>query len=469
MLLSISTTHKPATDLGYLLHKHPSRSQSFDLAFGRAHVFYTEATDDRCSASLLLDIDPVGLVRNRRGPAGEGGALEQYVNDRPYVASSFLSVAISRIFGQALGGRSKEREELAQTAIPLQAKIAVLPCRGGEQLLRRLFEPLGYSISLQNHTLDEKFSEWGESKYFTVTIEAVCRLSEMLSHIYVLVPVLDDDKHYWVGDDEVEKLLRHGDQWLSSHPERELIVSRYLKYQKRLARAALARLIEEDQTDPDEAETERDREEEKVEAPIGLNEQRMRAVVESLKEIGAKRVIDLGCGEGRLLKRLMEEKSFEEITGVDVSHRALSIADERLKLHRLPERQKDRVKLIHGSLTYRDKRLSGYDAATVIEVIEHLDIPRLAAFERVLFEFARPQYVILTTPNAEYNAKFERLPAGQLRHRDHRFEWTREEFQAWANRVAEAFGYRVRFLAIGPEDEQLGPPTQMAVFEIVER
>ena len=254
MLLTVTTTHRPATDLGYLLHKHPARGQSFPLAFGQAHVFYPEASTERCTAALLLDVDPVGLVRGRQGPAGEGRALEQYVNDRPYVASSFLSVAIARVLGAALGGRSQERPELAEMRIPLQARLAVLPCRGGEALLRRLFEPLGYVVAAQGCPLDERFPEWGQSRYFTVTLEGTCRLSDLLTHLYVLVPVLDDDKHYWVGEDEVEKLLRHGSEWLAGHPGRELIVQRYLRYQRGLTRQALARLLEDDQQDPDAAE-----------------------------------------------------------------------------------------------------------------------------------------------------------------------------------------------------------------------
>src|SRR5262245_37942708 len=138
MLLTISTTHSPATDLGFLLHKNPARPQSVDLSFGTAHVFYPEADERRCTAALLLEVDPVGLVRGRRGPAGDGGALEQYVNDRPYVASSFMSVAIARVYGSALSGTSSERPDLAGREIPLQAKISVLPCRGGETFLRRL-------------------------------------------------------------------------------------------------------------------------------------------------------------------------------------------------------------------------------------------------------------------------------------------------------------------------------------------
>jgi 3' terminal RNA ribose 2'-O-methyltransferase Hen1 len=464
MLLTISTTQPPATDLGFLLHKNPARPQSFDLSFGSAHVFYPEATPDRCTAALLLDIDPVGLVRNRRGPAGEGFALEQYVNDRPFVASSFLSVAIAQVFGSALSGASRERPELAKTPIPVVARLSVVPCRGGEAFLRNLFEPLGYVVTTTHHPLDETFPEWGEGPYFSVELVHTITVHELLTHIYVLIPVLDNNKHYWIGDDEVEKLLRHGDPWLASHPAKEQIVRRYLKHRKYLADQALARLIE---VDPDEEEQSTEQhadEEHKVEETISLNEQRLNSVLSVLKSCGAKRVLDLGCSYGNLLRRLLEIKEFEQIVGLDVSHRALEIAADRLKLDRMPERQRARIQLLHGSLIYRDERLKGFDAAAVVEVIEHLDEPRLAAFERVLFEFARPKTVIITTPNVEYNVRFETLPAGKFRHRDHRFEWTRLQFRVWATTVAETFKYVVRFLPIGPVDSEVGSPTQMGVF-----
>jgi 3' terminal RNA ribose 2'-O-methyltransferase Hen1 len=464
VLLTISNRQTPATDLGFLLRKHPDKVQTFEQSYGHAHVFYPHASDDRCTAALLLEIDPVGLVRNRRGPAGEGRTLEQYVNDRPYVASSFLSVAIGDVFGSAMAGKSPGREDLVEMALPLEVSIASVPSRGGAEMIRRLFEPLGYTVTVEGRPLDLTFPEWGESAYFDLKLEAKVPLRRLLTHLYVLIPVLDNDKHYWVGDDEVEKLLRHGEGWLAEHPERELITRRYLKHRRNLFEDAIARLTSEEEVNVDAVEQTHALEEAAVEEKISLNEQRMGTVLANLKQTGAARVLDLGCGEGRLLQSLLKEKQFSEIVGMDVSYRTLEIAKDRLNLDRLPATQKARVKLLHGSLIYRDARLAGFDAATVVEVIEHLDPPRLAAFERVLFEFTKPKHVLITTPNAEYNVKWETLPAGKFRHRDHRFEWTRAQFQEWAQGVAQKFGYSARFAPIGPEDSVVGAPTQMGIF-----
>lgn len=462
MLLTITTTHRPATELGYLLHKHPGRFQSYDLSFGQAHAFYPEAAEERCTACLLLDVDPVGMVR---GKGQAEGLLDQYVNDRPYVAGSFLSVAISRVYGSALQGRCKDRPELVSTPIPLEARLDVLPVRGGERFLRAVFEPLGYAVECERHPLDDRFPEWGESPYFSVTVTKETTISELLTHLYVLVPVFDNQKHYFVGDDELEKLLARGGDWLAGHPEKEEIARRYLKFRPSLYRQALARLVREEQPIAvEEAERPGDRAEDALERPLSLHEQRLGAVLAALRASGARRVLDLGCGEGRLLRELLKDKQFEEVVGMDVSIRSLETARDRLRLDRLPERQAARIKLLHGSLTYRDKRLEGFDAAAVVEVVEHLDPPRLAAFERAVFEFARPGTVVLTTPNREYNVTWENVGAEKLRHPDHRFEWTRREFQDWAEGVAVRFGYSFRFLPVGPVDEALGPPTQMAIF-----
>ena len=463
MLLTLSTTRPPATDLGYLLHKHPDRCQTFDLSFGKAHVFYPAVTDERCAACLLLDVDPVGLVRGKGD--WKGGLLDQYVNDRPFVASSLMSVAISRVFGSALSGRSKERPELAETEIPLVAHLDVLPVRGGEELLHRMFEPLGYTVEATRHPLDEKFPKWGEGPYFSVRLEQSTTVARLLQHLYVLIPVFDGKKHYFIGPDEVEKLLAKGESWLSDHPERATITRRYLLKRPSLVRQALARLVEEETIDSGDEPEDEATESPPTERELTLNEQRLGAVLAALRSSGAKRVLDLGCGEGKLLRELLADKQFTEIVGMDVSVRSLEIAHRRLKLDRLPERQRERIRLIHGALTYRDERLANFDSAAIVEVIEHLDPARLKAFERVIFEHARPRTVVLTTPNREYNVTWESLPPGALRHGDHRFEWTRAEFQNWADGVAERFGYSVRHLPVGTGEAEVGAASQMGVFE----
>jgi 3' terminal RNA ribose 2'-O-methyltransferase Hen1 len=475
MLLSITTTLRPATDLGYLLHKHPARSHELELAFGRAHMFYPEATDERCTFALLLDIDPVGLVR---GGGKDGGLLDQYVNDRPYAASSFLSVAIAKTLRTALGGRCAERPDLVQQAIPLSALVTPLPVRGGPDLVERLFAPLDYRIAVETLQLDGAMPDWGPSPYITLRLDAMCRLADLLNHLYVLIPVLDLKKHYYIDAEEIEKLLAKGGSWLPAHPERDLIARRYLRRRSALVREAIARLAE---MEPEAAETEigaestpdadgvvepaKNAAEERLEKPLRLHDQRLGRVTEVLKASGARRVVDLGCGSGKLLKRLLAERQFTEILGVDVGIQDLEIASRRLRLDALSERQRARIKIVQGALTYRDKRIEGFDAAALVEVIEHVDPDRLGSVERVVFEFARPGLVVVTTPNREYNAKFEGMQPGQLRHADHRFEWTWGEFQAWVEGVAGRFGYAARVEPIGEVDEALGPPSQMAIFE----
>lgn len=461
MYLSVATTHCPATDLGYLLHKNPARVHEVELAFGRAVMFYPEATEERCEFAMALDLDPVGLVR---GVGGAAGLLDQYVNDRPYAASSFLSVALARGVREALAGRSKERPELAECAIPLELNVAPAPARGASDLIERLFAPLGYKLSVERFPLDPERPDWGQSPYAAVRLCALLPLWEALSHLYVLLPVLDNRKHYYVAQDELEKLLAHGEGWLAEHPERELIVSRYLGRRTSLIREALARLSSEEDNDPDAAgdPAPANAAEEAVEQPLRLHDLRLDRVGQIIIESGANKVLDLGCGSGKLLSRLVKRPQITEIIGVETSSAELERAERRRE--KLPQRLADKVKFLHGSLMYRDARLRGFDIAALVEVIEHMDLDRLPHLERAVFGDAAPKGVIVTTPNREYNVLFPSLAAGRLRHPDHRFEWTRAEFRAWAERVAAEYGYGVRFEPLGEEDPEHGAPAQMAVF-----
>lgn len=461
MFLTITTTAPPATDLGFLLHKNPARAQTFDLPVGQAHVFYPEASEQKCTAALLLEVDSIELVRGK-GP--EPGSLAQYVNDRPYAASSLLAVALARVFSTAMSGRCAARPELAQQPIPLEIHVPALPCRGGLELAERVFVPLGWTARANPIPLDPTIPAWGDSHYVDLRLTGELRLADALTHLYVLLPVLDSAKHYWVGRDEVDKLLRTAGSWLPAHPERDLITRRYLAHDRELVLSAVGRLAEVDDAQPETLDDAVPADPETDDRQLSLAAQRRGAVLAVLRSAGAATVLDLGCGEGALIRDLLADPAVTTIVGADVSDRALRVAARRLRLDRLPERQRERVSLIQASLTYRDERLAGFDAAVLMEVIEHVDPPRLGALTAVLFGHARPRTVVVTTPNAEHNVRFAELAAGAFRHRDHRFEWTRAQFHSWAAEVATFHGYAVRFLAVGPDDPEVGPPTQVAVF-----
>ncbi|NKZ00272.1 3' terminal RNA ribose 2'-O-methyltransferase Hen1 [Nocardiopsis alborubida] len=548
MLLTITTTASPATDLGFLLHKHPDRAQSFEQSFGTAHVFYPEATERRCTAALMLDVDAQALLRTRTSVSTPDFALAQYVNDRPYATSSLFTVALGRVMRSALRGDCKQRPELARTPIPLELRMPAVLCRGGAERVRALFEPLGWAVEAEPVPLDPGLPGWGDSHYLSLTLTGTVRLAEALSHLYVLLPVLDGNKHYWVDRSEVDKLLRAGGPvagtaagtdgdagadaaagfaepadsdgtdgtagltetaesaeaaegsgaaesdgpaetgWLAGHPERSWIVRRYLNRRDGYVRTALARLAEADDLTGDEEDDDPGVEEVSAAPPLeerapSLAEQRAGAVMAVLGAENATSVIDLGCGAGQLLTRLVRDHSLERITGVDVSVVSLERAHRRVckgcdpggrGRHRplftdtVAARDRGdarrRPELLVGSVVYRDRRFEGYDAAVLMEVIEHIDPSRLPAMEESVFGSARPRVVVVTTPNAEYNTHYEGLEDGAFRHSDHRFEWTRAEFTLWADGVAERHGYRVRHLPVGPEHPDTGAPTQMGVF-----
>ncbi len=458
VLLTLSTVASDpmpvASDLGFLLHKHPDRAQSFDVAGGTAHVLWPEATAGRSTVALLLEVDPVALVR---GP----GPLAQYVNDRPYAASSLLAVALGKVFRTAMTGRCDARPDLAGRAVPLEVRVPALPARGGSaaaggDLVERLFAPLGWTVDARPLPLDPEVPAWGAAPYVDLHLTGTLPVADALTQLYVLLPVLDDGKHYWVGEDEVDKLLRAGGAWLAGHPDRELITRRYLGHHRDLVDSAVARLAEVDDAEPDVPV--------KDERPTPLGTLRRAAVVAALREEGAATVVDLGCGEGALLRDLVPDPAFTRVLGVDVSHRALELAARRLHLDRMPDSQRARLELMQSSVTYRDDRLAGFDAVVLMEVVEHVDPARLPALERTVLGHARPTSVLVTTPNAEHNVRYPALAAGTMRHHDHRFEWTRAEFRAWAAAAADTYGYTVRYLPVGQDDPEVGPPTQLAVF-----
>jgi SAM-dependent methyltransferase len=471
------TVASPGDELSYLLFKHPGRVQAFDLAVGRAWVFYPRADAEATEAALLVDVDSAALARSKRFRVS-GFELAHHVNDRAYAASSLLAVALGRVFRSAMAGSDPaDRPGAADRPRQLTIHLPSVRSRGGAPLVRQLFEPLGWAADAVEAV----------PTCVDLRLSGVARLSTALSQLYVLLPTLDDSKHYWVAEAEIDKVVRHGRDWLAEHPLRDRILFSYLARQRGYAADAAARLDGAaglDGAAPTDGAGRPDgiaradgagrldgigggatgASLDLAPAQVPLAEQRIRYLVAKLRGLGAKRVLDLGCGEGRLVRRLLDEAQFE-VVGADVSPGALDQAGRRLE--KLADRQLRRVSLIQASATYRDERFRGFDAIIASEVVEHIDPDRLAAVERNLFQDARPGRVIVTTPNADYNRLYG-LARGRPRHPDHRFEWTRAEFQGWAERVGRLGGYRVEFDGIGPEDPDLGQPTQVALFERID-
>lgn len=467
MLLTLSTTTRPATDLGYLLHKHPDRLQSFASSVGTATVWYPEASEERCTVALLLEVDPIGLVRGKA--KSQGFALAQYVNDRPYAASSLLTVAMGRVFNTAMAGRCDARPDLVGSPLDLEIGLPAIRSPEGAALVERLFAPLGWAVSATPIPLDPTRPDWGASPYLDVSLSGTVRLADALSHLALLIPALDGGMHYWVGRDEVDTVVRRGRDWLAGHPERDLILRRVLAFQRELVVSAVGRLAETDDAAPQDFDNSvhesPDQEAGAPEPPASpARRARVEAVLAALRDVGAHRVVDMGCGEGVLVRELIKDPTFGEILAADVSPRALATAERRLGLDRMPDSQRARLRIVQSSLMYADQRVVGFDAMVLAEVIEHIDLGRLDAFEHNVFSVARPGAVIVTTPNADFNASFDDHGTGTFRHSDHRFEWTRAEFRSWAGRIAETYGYRFEWRAIGAEDPVLGPLAQLGLF-----
>ena len=453
MLLSITTTHTPATDLGYLLHKHPDKIQNFEITGGTAYVMYPEATEERCTCALIVDIDPIALVRGKPG-SKNAGLVRDYVNDRPYTANSITASAMSDVFRSALNGRCVAREALVQTPIDLKASIASVRLSAGVERIERLWSALGYDTTVE--PLDGNAEE---AKYGKITIASSKHtLAQMLSQMSVLIPAIDGRKHHFVSASDIEVLVRRGQDWLGEHPDREWVSRRFLNRQQTLAEAALERLV------PEEADEDSETGEARAQSHtlrVPLQKARIEAVRARLLERGATRIVDVGCGEGDLIRALVKEPQVVEVIGVDASTTALERAERRVR--RLPEQHKNKMKFVHAPAGAIDERWSQCDAIAVVETIEHIDPENWEPVERCIFEIARPKTVVVTTPNREYNPVYGIAP-DKRRHRDHRFEWTREEMRTWCENTAKRYGYEVEVEGIGTIDPEHGSPTLMGVF-----
>lgn len=485
LILTITYEGQNTQDLGYLLYKNPYRAQSFDLPTGKAHVVYPEISDERTTAALILDLDPLILSKGKPG-TGEAGLFD-YVNDRPYVSSSFMSGAIKKVFATAMTGRCVQRQELADARIDLTVKLFMLPVRGEKDMINRFFAPLGYTVSFETFPIDEDFPEWGESPYVNLCLKGRVRLADLLNQIYILIPVFDLQRHYYAGEDEIENVIRHGNNWLSTHPERDYILKRYFNKSRNYAKEAISRLdsiysdsekpfIEEIGLKSSAEDIEKSTENTNGETTPSeirqysgepLDKIRIQTVCNTVISCEAKTVIDIGCGEGKLLALLAKEPQIQKIAGVDVSVSALKKARLRLENLLFSDSQRQKVTLFQGSLMYRDKRYKGYDALCLVEVLEHIDPKKLPVLEKNIFGYTSPNIAVITTPNRAYNVNYDYL-TGAFRHKDHRFEWDEKEYRAWCEKICEEYGYGFELSGIGRDIEIVNAaslcPTMMAVF-----
>lgn len=440
----------PATDLGFLLHKHPDRVQRFATTQGEATVFYPVAAADRCR--VVLHVDGSGARVDTHTD------VDRYVNTIPYAASTRLVVAMGKVFGDAIAGRCPSRAELVDHAWDMTVSIPAVPVRA-ELRPEDVFGPLGWSVTARAEPLMP--ADWGDSDFATLTLSGRFTVRDSLRHIAVALPALAGDKHYFVDDDEVDKLLRLGDGWLAEHPRRDAIVRGYLKHLGGLTTEALSRLGS-DRVAPESAEDETRAVEADRRSPDTrrtLADERIATVAEIIRGTQARSVLDVGCGEGRLLAALSADSTVTRLAGVDVSTDELRTAAGRLERRR-------GIELWQSSLLYTDERCRGFDVVVLMEVIEHIDPGRLPVAVDSVFDTMQPGAVIVTTPNAEYNPVYG-LDNG-FRHPDHRFEFTRDEFESWCGRVAADYSYEVTLSGIGQVVDGVGTPTQSAVFRRID-
>lgn len=464
MILIISAVGKDCQKLSYLLQKSPFVVGEFDVgASFKTYVFFPEYSEERTTCAVMFDMNSIELVKSLKAHDRHATySLFDYINDRPYVSSSFTCSIISDVFRSALNGKCREYPDLPNQEFDLSARFYV-SMKTKDDLIKELFEPLGYelSYSTERPPVDSMYEQFGESPYYDVTISRRETVKDLLSHLYILIPILDKMRHYGPSSDEVKKIMKIGDSWLKDHPSKKKIVGRYFGKKKELATSVLDRL--EDQIKDEQRIDENSDDEKETRTPLAG--QRRKAIIRTLREHNVKTVLDLGCSTGKLSFELIDTPGIVKVTGADISARAIEKAVLEKRIHKkMTEDQKSRLDFVIASAIYRDLRFSAFDAIVLQEVIEHFDSWKLRVAEDVVFKYSGPRVVVVTTPNIEYNVLFENLENGKLRHRDHKFEFTRGQFKEWANRICKQFGYTVSFEDIGEFVENIGTQTQMAVF-----
>ena len=467
MLLTITCKGEHASELSFLLHKNPYKVQEFNVIMGKAYVFYPKVSDIETTVALLADLNPIDLVKGKEGVKQDSYyTLFDYINDRPYSINSFTSSIISKVFNTACAGKCEHLPELVKTELDLSCTLYALPVKGRLDMINKIFEPLGYEVSYEEKILDSEFEEFGKSSYVDLTIHNEhITLYNLLNQIRILIPVFDKEKHYYVDEKEVDKLIRLSIDWLKDHPEKNRIVGRYFSKDKKLAVKALEAL-KIDEIKNDDIEEDNTTSEKTIEKKVRLNDQRLETVKKTIIENNCKTVLDYGCGEGNLESILANESSISQITFTDISFNALKNTKFRIRSKMKNEDYDNKFSSFQSSLLYRDERCRNFDCICLIEVIEHIELNRLDTIVENIFGYYKSKIIIITTPNREYNIKYEFLEEDKLRHPDHRFEFTRDEFYKFVNNIVDndRYPYNAIIESIGEIDDTVGSPTMMAVF-----
>lgn len=472
MFLSIAVSGEHAPDLGFVLYKHPGRFFEKSASKGRVTGGFTENREDFAEFTLAVEIDPVERVRGVNWDRG----IASYVEPMPFLAASHMSQALSQALGSAMNGVLGSKDPVIDTRVkaagvkpwPLTIKVGAVRC--SPYMIESLFSELGWSVEIESHNLDVPgVSEDDDRPLHVFTLKGEATVSDALTQLYVLLPVLDPSRHYFYDESEARKLFEKGGDWLKGHSSRDLIISRYLSKSKELrgyARQLFGNFQEKKDLDELIAETEelmRDWDDPDDTSP---HQQRHSQIIRDVVSWGARSVIDLGCGEGRLLERLVRIAPDMRVVGIEPSAREIERARKRLSNN--PGKNLDpRVEFVHGSAMYGDERFKDFDAAILSEVIEHVDEDRLSLLARSVFGIMAPRRVVITTPNGDYNRVFGLRP-GEFRHADHRFEWTLAECQAWVVGVTAAYPYEAEITPVGGRnadaDEGHGEVSHYIVF-----
>lgn len=444
MQLTIQASGDNVKAISYLLSKNPSNLYERNHKGHLVRLFYSKFTETELEVTIFVTPDPIELIKNNSNSYD----ITHYINDREFAVSSIFCSFIRSALGTALNGQPKEEHiKWVDHPFPFTFEFGPVVSTLTDEKLMNLFEPIGYEVTINRPEIEYSIPIKTKSSARYISIKGMKTLQEGLRHLFVLIPVIDNYKHYFIDEKEIEKLERYGEGWLEQHPLRDLIYRQALRFKE------IYSLVENSSKD-----------EKKIEPvkKVRLNELRYEKIVNTVSEMKPRSVVDFGSGEGKLSVQLGFVEGITEILAVEPSESASLKALERFNKVKNKEKFVN-PELLWGSLFYYDERLKDKDVIILCEVIEHIDESRLPKAMDTLLHDYQPGALIITTPNRDYNELYDMEE--HLRHNDHRFEWTRAEFRQWCTERNHGNDYELLFDGIGEEHASQGFPTQMCVFK----